>query len=141
MYKAISLLENYFQNEKNLKCEAHEIGDLSLIDMGFTANNLTFKLRFISSSDKDSVKCLTDNIAHVPENKRPDALELLNALNSEYKFLKFTMDKSGNICAQYDLPLCITDNLLEESAFEIVIRTNSIIDDAYPKIMKVIWGA
>ncbi len=77
-------------------------------------------------------------ICRVPADKRKEANEACNEANSKFRWAKFYIDEDNDLCAQIDAMLdedsCarICDRLIE--------RLVSIVDEAYPAIMKVLWG-
>ena len=139
LYHATQRIAEAFE-EAGLKYQTQEIGPLSLVDTGFTGDNCTYRLRFISMDEDNDVKAMTEDFAKVPESRKAAAYQLLNQLNREYKYLKFTMDDKGAICAQYDFPLSLPDDRLGGVAIEVAVRASKIVDDAYPKIMQTIWS-
>lgn len=78
------------------------------------------------------------NIDSVPDDKKGMVVEELNRANAKYKLIKFFMDAEGKVNAQYDFLL--TAENIGDSAIEIVLRSTMIIDDLYPKLMKIIWA-
>ena len=140
IYKATKLVEAMFK-EKELKHSVREVGSLSFVQAGFSGDNTTFTLRFISSDDDNDVKIMTEDFAKFPEDKRAKGYELINELNRKYKYMKLTLDPSdGGVCAQYDLPVRLSDSEVGKVCFEIAIRFSNIVDDIYPDIMKAIWA-
>lgn len=138
MFNATPIVEAALK-KAGLKCHALDLGELSFVEAGFTGENTTTKIRFISSDNDNDIKVMTENIAKVNPAKRDRMYAILNSLNCKYKFAKFTMDDNGGVCAQYDVPISIGDSL-EAVALEIALRFAKIVDDAYPEIMKEIWG-
>ena len=63
---------------------------------------------------------------------------VLNDCNNKFRWVKFYLDDDNDIVANADI---LFDELnVGFTCVEIVMRTASIIDDAYPAIMKGIWG-
>lgn len=139
MYKATTMIEAALK-ERGLKCISMDMRIFSFVELGFSGDNCTFKMRFISDDDGNDVKMLTDNICKVPKEKLPEAYALVNEMNRTYKYLKFSLDNEGNFTAQYDLLVSTSDSELPDAAFEVTVRTSKIVDDVYPKIMKLIWS-
>ncbi len=117
-----------------------EAGPLTYIESGFSGNNTTFKVRVISMESSNEIKIMSEDFAKVPPAKLSNAYELICDLNSKYRFAKFTIDKNGGICAQWDMVDNIPFVAIGKVAIEIVLRMWNIIDDAYPEIMKMLWA-
>ena len=122
-----------------IKCSSADLANFSYVEAGFTGDNYTVKIRFISEDNDNDVKMLTDNIAKFPKNKFANAYKLMNELSRKYKYVKFCVDDDGDVTAQYDFPICLTNEAVGKVAVEIALRTAKIVDDAYPEIMKAIW--
>ena len=140
IYQATQLIADAFA-EFGLKHQVLEAGPLSLVEMGFTGDNCTFRLRFISMDEDNDVKAMTEDLVKIPEARRAAAYALMNELSREYKYFKFTMDERGGVCAQYDIPMSVKSEDLGGIAVEIALRCSQIVDNAYPRIMQVIWGS
>lgn len=139
MFNATNLIERAL-TERGIKCAKRDLTKLSFVEVGFTGENCTIKTRFISTSDDNDVKVLTDDLAIIPKAKREAGFVLINELNATYKFAKFTISEKGAVTAQYDFPNCTLSSELGNIAFEIAIRFSKIVDDIYPMLMKTIWS-
>ena len=76
----------------------------------------------------------------VPTEKRYKVLEVCNALNHKFRFLKFAMDQDNDVHIEYDLPLSTGNDCLGEMAFEIFIRTMQILNEGYVLIAKTLYA-
>lgn len=90
--------------------------------------------------DKDgcSLNAKSFSIAKVPAAKLMDVYVLLNELNEEYRWVKFFIDSDNEVTVSGDA--IIDEATAGEEAYEIVQRYVGIIDEVYPRIMKVIWA-
>ena len=80
----------------------------------------------------------TSTIASIPKEKIDDMLRLINDLHCRLRWVRFYIDQDKDLVADADL---IIDGVYAGAmCTEIVQRTASIIDDAYPEIMKVLWS-
>lgn len=138
VYQATKLIADAFKGA-GPKYGVQEVGSLSFVELGFTGNNCTFKLRFISADDDNDVKVMTEDFAKYPENKFENGYKLMNELSRTYKYYKFTMDDKGGVCAQYDFPVSLPTDAIGKVAIELALRCAKIIDDVYPMVMKSIW--
>ena len=140
MLQTLKMIEQDLQ-KAGLKCTCTEFGKISYVEMGFKLKSTILRLRFISTKESKDIKVMTDDLAIFPEPRRAETLKLLNDMNAKYKFFKFTMDAQGAVCAQYDIPLAITEgDSIGPVAVELALRCASIVDDVYPIIMHSLWG-
>lgn len=140
MLQTLKMIEQDLQ-KAGLKCTCTEFGKISYVEMGFKLKSTILRLRFISTKESKDIKVMTDDLAIFPEPRRAETLKLLNDINAKYKFFKFTMDAQGAVCAQYDIPLAITEgDSIGPVAVELALRCASIVDDVYPIIMHSLWG-
>ena len=96
-------------------------------------------LKFVSFSQDFDVHCRLDGLVRkIPEEKRLPILEACNMLNEDYRFLKFGLDSDGDVYVSYDF-LKASYTCTGEMAFELVRRTFSILDDAYPVLMRALY--
>ena len=139
MYQATVAIEKAFVDH-GLRCAAKETASLSFVELNMTGDNTSVLIRFISTDNNNDVKVMTADFAKFPQKKLADGYELANELSREYKYMKFTIDNDGDMCAQYDFPVQISNECLGPVALEILMRCAKIIDDCYPKVMKTLWG-
>ena len=123
-----------------LKHQTLSVGSLNVIEGGFTGDNCTVKIRVVAVENESEIKVLSENFAKIPAQKQNEGYSLINALNKKYKYVKFVMDDSGEVCAQWDVLDTIPAETLGMVVVEVVVRMSRIIDDAYPEIMKMIWS-
>lgn len=77
-------------------------------------------------------------ICKFPKDKKEAAAEAVNACNNDFRYAKFFINEEREIMAEYDFPT-LTKNP-DEIAVEMTRRFMNIIDDAYPRLMKAIYG-
>ena len=88
--------------------------------------------------DGKSVHLCTSVIASIPEEKTAEIFQVINDLHCRLRWVRFYLDKDNDLVADADL---IIDGVYAGAmCTELVQRTASIIDDAYPDIMKTLWG-
>ena len=95
-------------------------------------------VRMIFDDDGNSVHMLTAPIASVPAERRPRMLEVLNDLHRRFRWIRFYIDDDDDLVADSDI--IIDDVTAGDMCVELVMRTASIIDDAYPDIMRTLWS-
>lgn len=92
----------------------------------------------IFSGDNGTYFSLGICYEHVPEDKIADAIFVCNEINSTYKWVKYYVDRDGDVMIKSDAILSTDDN--GEEAFEILLRVLDISKDAKPIIMKAIYA-
>lgn len=98
----------------------------------------TISFSFFFDADGTTVDLKVFTIAKVPDAKLMDMYVLLNNLNSEYRWVKFYLDSDNEVTASGDA--VIDPPAAGEELYELMYRYLGIIDDIYPRLMKVIWG-
>ena len=63
---------------------------------------------------------------------------MCNRLNAEYRWVKFYLDKDGDVNAAIDA--VISEDDCGEACMNLVHRIIRIVDDAYPEIAKTRWA-
>lgn len=77
-------------------------------------------------------------IVKFPEDKVEQAYKVCNDLNAEYRWVKFSIDSDRDIRCSIDA--YIDADSVGVHCANMVRRMIHIIDDAYPTIMKAMWG-
>lgn len=139
---SVSKLQLLAQELKSadLKYQMQTAGSLEYIETGFSGDNTTVKIRAIALGNNDEFKILSAELAKFPQPKLDAGYKLENELNDKYKYVKFTIDKDGDLAVQWDLPDNVPNEAVGRTGVEILLRMFKIIDDAYPEIMKTIWS-
>lgn len=75
---------------------------------------------------------------HCPKDRYPAAMVACNALNNQYRWLKFYLDDDGDIMVEDDA-IVFEDSAAAE-CFELIARTVSILEEARPILMRVMYG-
>ena len=127
--------------EQGLKFEHIDDYDKPLLVLNFGGGDFSYThvaIHVFFDLDGCSIQILTSPIANVPVEKTASALLALNECNHLFRWVKFYLDEDNDVIANTDL--IFTAQNAGEACIEIVLRCASIIDDAYPRIMKAIWG-
>jgi hypothetical protein len=116
-----------------------EISDSSVVEAGFALENgPSFLLRYISRDDDNDVAVRVFDLVKVKEEQHDVVIRALNQLNRDYRFVRFYLHSSGSVHVACDMYVC-TDNV-GEMAVEMFTRFRQVIKQAYPILMKVLWG-
>ncbi len=110
------------------------------VRVSYTGDNLkTIPVIVIFDDDGDGIVALRCwEIADVPAEKFSDILAICNELNNKFRWVKFSIDKDNDIVASLDA--YIDETTCGEECASLVRRMIGIVDEAYPDIMKGLWG-
>lgn len=72
----------------------------------------------------------------VCQENQPDMMRVLNELNSTYRYICFSLDRDGDVCAGYDLTLRNATESLYAQIIEVLLLFSQIIGEAIPSITK-----
>ena len=139
IHKATQIIQSTLE-AKGLKYQVHEIGGMSLIDCGFGGENCSVRVNFPSADEDCDVKIISLPIAKYPKARLSEGYELMNALNAKYRFVKWVIDRDGDIHVEFDMLSDTPPVILGDLALEAFLRMVKIADDAYPTIMRKIWS-
>ena len=91
--------------------------------------------------DKDGdgkVTLFATNLGRFPEDRLIAGLATCNSLNAHFRWVKFYLDKDFDCCAHCD---AIVDlDTAGAECFELLQRMVSILDDAYPELMRALYA-
>lgn len=140
IHKATQLIKEAMDNEE-LKYSIEESDDRSVVLAGFgIKNGPSVRVQFISSDEDNDVAIrLYGVVNEVSEEKMGEMQKVINECNNHYRYLKFTLDNDRDINVEYDLPVRADDSCVGPMACEIFIRIMKIVDECYPKFMRVMW--
>ena len=123
--------------EKEIKTWRVEEGEKDYyVVLGMGMENTNFHLAAIFSKDEHTVALRIYDFIHVTEDQMPMALLGCNTFNKNKKWVRFYVDKDGDIVVANDM---IVDELTAgEEVFELMMRMAFNADEAYKEINKVI---
>ena len=142
IHQATQEISNYF-TMREIKHRIDETDTMSFVEAGFNGKVVKgVVMRFFSSSENNDVAVRVGNFGGttVPDDRRADVLEVLNALNCRFRFVKFCITSQATISVEYDLGQSTPPEALGEMCREVFIRYIQICDEAYPEVMKALWG-
>ena len=138
MFKATREIYEALKLEEGLKVFTEDFEKSSAVWLQFAVENGgTYRIYLISQDDDNDVEVRVFELAQISEEKKPRLLKLINELNCEYRFTKFTIDEDGDLNIAYDFP--VDGENPAACACELVTRFVHIIDEAYPRIMRALW--
>ena len=139
----ITLISEAFDRH-NIKYRAIENETLSLIEAGFNIQGSpAVRFHFFSQDeDRNDVQIrIAGILCKVEKEKRPAILEACNRINSEMRFLKFYLDKDGDVMGQADLPAAVSEDCVGECCFELFVRGMQILDRCYHYFPEAYYSA
>ena len=130
----IELIQDAFNN-RSIKYRIVETEQIAFIEAGYNIQGgPTVRFHFISQNrdDTNDVQIRIFGLLNkISKEKRDAVLEACNKVNSEMRFLKFYVDKEGNLSGQADLPTKTSEDCVGECCFELFIRSMQILDQCY----------
>ena len=107
----------------------------NVIKVVYSGDNLdTIPIYVFFDKDGDSlISCKCWDILSFKNNKAA-GIAVCNALNARFRWVKFYIDDDADVVA--DLDAVIDDETCGAECLQLVRRMVSIIDDAYPDIIK-----
>ena len=140
----IELIQDAFNN-RSIKYRIVETEQIAFIDAGYNIQGgPTVRFHFISQNrdDTNDVQIRIFGLLNkISKEKRDAVLEACNKVNSEMRFLKFYVDKEGNLSGQADLPTKTSEDCVGECCFELFIRSMQILDQCYHYFPEAYYSA
>ena len=127
--------------ERGLKFDHVDEYDNPMVSLSFGGGDFSYThvaIHLVFDLDGESAQVVTSPIANAPGEKTAKMLLVLNECNHKFRWVKFYLDDDNDVVANGDV--IFNEQNAGEACIELVMRTASIIDDAYPEIMKGIWG-
>ncbi len=90
------------------------------------------------SEDNGTHVALRTAFEKCPPEKVPDLLVVCNALNVQYRWLKFCVDDDNDIMVEDDA--IVNPETAGEECFELLLRTVQILSEVKPSIMRAIYA-
>ena len=128
-------------NEHGLKFDHVSDYERPMIVLNFGGGDFSYThvaVHLVFDDDGESAQVLTSPIASVPAEKTSKLLLVLNECNQKFRWVKFYLDEDNDVIADGDV--IFDEQNAGETCIEMVMRTASIIDDAYSEIMTAIWS-
>lgn len=123
-----------FLRGKGVKCDEVE----GLISLRVGLEGMTMRIVIAIDPNGESAHIAVSEIARVPVEKRGQVYKALNEANLKYRWLKFFIESDGGIIADADTQLC--GGKPNEMCLRLVEYAVSVLDDAYPGLMKAIFA-
>lgn len=139
-FKAIGLITEAFDRKK-IKYDVNSIGEFEEIRAGFSVDDGPFvEARFVSTDDDNDVGVRVFGlVSNIRKSKRARVMAVCNYLNRKKRYLKYYVDKDGDVNAEYDFLLELKDDCVGEVAFEIFFRFMKQLDDNFVLFAKALY--
>lgn len=108
------------------------------VETRWNLEETTVSVRSIFDDDGHTVAIRCYRLAHTKADRLDDVLKVCNELNNRFRWVKFVIDKDNDVNIETDC--IVSENTAGEVVLELVQRLCGIADDAYPELMKVIYG-
>ena len=128
------MIVEYFES-KDVRAEVLD----GYFRVGWNIEGTSIDIFFVIDEDDSHAHLRGLNFVKIPESKFEKMYEVVNRLNDEYNYVKFIVDTEHETIAARDDAVIQLDSCGEECA-NLVRRIVSIVDDTYPRIMKIVWG-
>lgn len=132
MTKAFLDSQGYHYSEE-LDGEVLRLGIAGLNNIG------TMEVIVVFDENDRTVSIKSFDICQIPESKKEQLYRICSELNERFRWVKFYVDESDNTITVQDDAVVSADTSGEEIA-ELVFRMCGITADAYPELMKALWG-
>ncbi|MBR4320762.1 MAG: YbjN domain-containing protein [Oscillospiraceae bacterium] len=130
-----------FLNQLDLDFNIHEEDDDTAVFLfpmpAKTGSSFHIRLRIDRKGDSKFWCFLAHGVKEVKKNAM---LQTLNTLNDQYRFLRFSLDKDNDICADYDFILFGDGKNAGEQVITLLMLMTEIMDTCTEAIMKTMWS-
>ena len=123
-------------DETKTKYRENNNGKQWEIETGFTGKEKNYMIKFISTGD-DTLAVRVFALLSAEKSQYPKIYPVLNKLQDQFRFLRFTLDRDGDINVEYDATCCDRDAGMV--AMEMIIRITKILDEAYPELKRAVY--
>lgn len=101
------------------------------------APGLNVKLIVDTNGDCKFICYVTENVSH---NMRRSVAYACNQLNTKYRYIVWSIDEDGDVCATYDFALFGNEEVIAGYVLSILFLCADVTDKGIPTIMKEIWN-
>ena len=128
------LKSNGYEYDETEDGQALRLGVMGLDNMGQA------EVVVIFDDDDESAALRIFNIGSpVPASKKPELYRVMSGLNNDFRWVKFSIDEDDDTI-EAAIDAVLTPEGAGEIVFELVNNLLGITDEAYPRIMKALWG-
>ena len=131
MFRATRLIYDALTGA-NFKCNTQDNGKTSAVTVGFPtpSGGGSYTIIFANTDDDTDTAVRVFKLFRVGMFKKAKALEACNDMNNKFRYVKFVVDKDGDLNMEYDMTVRGCDPAAAST--ELVIRFAKILEEAYP---------
>lgn len=105
---------------------------------GFSGKDKNYIIKFISTGPQDDALAIrVFGIVSAEKSQYPRIYPVLQSLQDTYRYLRFTLDRDGDVNVEFDVTCLGKDAGLV--ALEMIVRITKILDDAYPQLKRAAY--
>ncbi|MCD8105185.1 MAG: YbjN domain-containing protein [Lachnospiraceae bacterium] len=138
MNMAAKVTQAYLES-KSLKTKVMGEDGEALIAYFGCKNVDSLQIVLVFNDKGTNVHIMGREFCKIPEDKKPAMYKVCSELNSQFRWVKFYVKEDENTVVADDDAVIQLDSCGAE-CFELMLRMSSIIDDAYPILMKAVWA-
>lgn len=138
MANAAAKMFKAYLESKDMTCRYVD-DEERVVRVGWKLDNTSIDIYFTFGEDNHDVHLQGLNFLQVTKENFGKALQIVNACNENYRWVKFILDVEHTQVVVEDDAVIDLDTCAEE-IFELMIRMTQIVDEAYPQFMKAMWA-
>ena len=138
IHRATEELAYHFDGN-GIAYDLEETENASLLRLSVALDLNKIDILFISTDEEADVAVRVFDLAAFPAARLDAVLHAANALNRAYRFVAFSVDEEKDtVDVRADLPVNTED--VGAAGYEMFLRMTSICNEAYPQLMRAVWG-
>ncbi len=134
----IDVIKNAFE-ENDWKFTSRELDDETLFNLPMGSKYLpTLDVKFILDASGDcKIRCYIARA--IPFAKRAAMLEVINTLNSKYRYITVSLDSDNDVLVAYDFTIFGDAVIADKQVGTMIYFVSNVIDKCVPAVMKLLW--
>ncbi len=134
------MLEDIF-TKRDLNFRVKQLGEKVVFGLPMSAKNCPGLNVHLSTSAHGDVQIRAYLAENVEDYQRDAIIDVLNTLNSRYRYITLSIDDDGDILATYDFTFFSDDeDVVTRQVLTMLYLISDIMDKCIPPIMKAIWS-
>lgn len=134
--------ENFIEELKKINWKYREPQTLEngkvVVSCGINGKNTHYDLHFFFDENGKAACIRVFELLRVPIDKKLPVMDLINQLHAQYRWVKFFINTEEYVNLQADA--IITAENSGKVCLELMAHFFKIIDESYPRFMKIIWS-
>lgn len=128
-----------FLDSRGMRYQVLEEGAVIRTGIGGLDNKGTMEVIVFFDENDRTISLKSFDLCQIPEEKKEAVYGVCNELNMSFRWLKFYVDEGDNTVTAQDDAIVQPDSSGEE-ILALIARMAGVIDEAYPKLMKILWN-